>query len=156
MHAQRPGIDSLPFEQGGVMGRIRTAVSAVTVLTCVVLAAAGVVGAAPVPNVDVSQRHLNESEESIAVNPTNPNNIVIVTNIGHREAGITSGMFEAVTFDGGQTWQTSIIGQDPDASTGLGDTCCDPSLSFDSYGNLFFTYLYETENLLPIALSTDG
>jgi BNR/Asp-box repeat len=115
------------------------------------------VGRAPVPtNVDVSRRPLNESEESIAVNPTDPNNIVIVTNIGHREAGITSGMFEAVSFDGGQTWQTSIIGQDPDASTGLGDSCCDPSLAFDSYGNLFFTYLYETENLLPIALSTDG
>ncbi|MGZ4572947.1 MAG: hypothetical protein ACXVXU_18915, partial [Blastococcus sp.] len=33
-------------------------------------------------NIDVSQRHLNESEESVAVNPTNPANIVIVTNVG--------------------------------------------------------------------------
>jgi BNR/Asp-box repeat len=107
-------------------------------------------------NVDVSQRHLNESEEAVAVNPTNPDNIVIITNIGHLEAGLTSGMFKAVSFDGGNTWQTSIIGTEQDASTGLGDACCDPSLSFDRYGNLFFTYLYETENLLPIALSTDG
>src|SRR5690242_17943811 len=38
--------------------------------------------AAPV-NVDVSQRHLNESEEAIAVNPANPDNIVTVTNVGH-------------------------------------------------------------------------
>jgi hypothetical protein len=134
------------------MGRIRTAVSAATVLACVVLAAAGVVGAAPVPNVDVSQRHLNESEEAIAVNPTNPNNIVIVTNVGHREAGLTAGMFEAVSFDGGATWSRQLIGNNDN----LGDACCDPSLSFDQYGNLFLTYLYEVENEVPIALSTDG
>src|SRR5437763_570517 len=152
MHAQRPGIESLPFEEGGVMGRIRTAVSAVTVLTYVVLAAAGVVGAAPVTNVDVSQRHLNESEETIAVNPTNPNNIVIVTNVGHREAGLTAGMFEAFSFDGGATWSRQLIGNNDK----LGDACCDPSLSFDHYGNLFLTYLYQVENEVPIALSTDG
>src|SRR6266566_3707760 len=154
MHAQRPGIDSLPFEEGGVMGRIRTAVSAATVLACVVLAAAGVVGAAPVPSVDVSQRHLNESEEAIAVNPTNPNNIVIVTNIGHREAGLTAGMFKAVSFDGGSTWATSLIGLG--AGDVLRDACCDPTLSFDEFGNLFMSYLYQTENVVPVALCADG
>jgi len=134
------------------MGRIRTAVSTVTVLTSVVLVAAGVAGAAPVPNVDVSQRPLNESEEAIAVNPTNPNNIVIVTNVGHREAGLTAGMMEAVSFDGGATWSRHLIGNNDN----LGDACCDPSLSFDQYGNLFLTYLYEVENEVPIALSTNG
>jgi hypothetical protein len=105
-------------------------------------------------NVDISQRHLNESEEAIAVNPTNPDNIVTVTNVGHGEAGLTAGMFEGVSFDGGQTWTTKLIalgGSDP-----LGDGCCDPSLSFDSHGNLFMTYLYETEDQVPVALSTDG
>src|SRR5207253_5323882 len=38
----------------------------------------------------------------------------------------------------------------------LGDACCDPSLSFDRFGNLFMTYLYQVENEVPIALSTDG
>jgi hypothetical protein len=103
-------------------------------------------------NVDASQRLGNESEEAIAVNPTNPNNIVIVTNLAHREAGLTAGMFEAVTFDGGTTWTRQLIGN----SDNLGDACCDPSLSFDRYGNLFLTYLYEVENTVPIALSTDG
>jgi hypothetical protein len=46
---------------------------------------AGLASAAGVPNVNVSQRHGNESEESIAINPTNPNNIVVVTNFSHRE-----------------------------------------------------------------------
>jgi len=110
--------------------------------------------AATPTNVDVSQRHLNESEEAIAVNPTNPNNIVIFTNFGHAESGIPAGMFLAVSFDGGQTWTRRLVGlggADP-----LGDACCDPSLSFDEHGNLFMTYLYQVENAVPIALSTDG
>lgn len=118
-------------------------------------AAARVTASAAVPaNVDVSQRHLNESEEAIAVNPTNPRNIVIVTNVGHGEAGLTAGMLEGVSFDGGKTWTTKLIGlggNDP-----LGDSCCDASLSFDSHGNLFMTYLYEVEDQVPVALSTDG
>jgi hypothetical protein len=118
-------------------------------------AAAQVAAGHAVPaNVDVSQRHLNESEEAVAVNPTNPNNIVIVTNVGHTEAGLTAGMFEGVSFDGGKTWATKLIGlggTDP-----LGDACCDASLSFDRYGNLFMTYLYEVEDQVPVALSTDG
>ena len=100
------------------------------------------------PNMDVSQRLGNESEEAIAVNPTNPKNIVIFTNIAE---GV-NGMFLAVTFDGGQTWTRQIVG-DNDI---LGDTCCDPSLSFDEYGNLFMTYLFNVENTVPVALSTDG
>jgi hypothetical protein len=100
-------------------------------------------------NVNVSQRSGNESEEAIAINPTNPNNIVIFTNIAE---GI-NGMFLAVSFDGGQTWNRRIVGQGNDI---FGDTCCDPSLSFDEYGNLFMTYLYNTENAIPVLLSTDG
>jgi hypothetical protein len=103
-------------------------------------------------NVDVSQRHFNESEVTIAVNPTNPSNIVMVSNVGHLEAGLTAGMFEGVSFDGGATWSRSLIGNNDH----LGDACCDPSLSFDEYGNLFMTYLYQVENAVPIALSTDG
>src|SRR5438105_13999356 len=114
---------------------LRTASFVAMAAALVALLAGGVsttsaTGSAP-GNVDVSHRHLNESEESIAVNPTNPNNIVIVTNIGHREAGLTSGMFEAVSFDGGQTWTTSMIGTDPDASVGLAYTCWYPGTAFD-------------------------
>jgi hypothetical protein len=103
--------------------------------------------AAPL-NIDVSQRQGNESEEAIAVNPTNPNNIVVFTNIAEG----TVGMFLAVSFDGGATWTGHIVGDNDN----LGDACCDPSLSFDEYGNLFMTYLYNVENQVPVALSTDG
>src|SRR5690348_7057703 len=99
-------------------------------------------------NVDISQRHTNESEEAIAVNPTNPNNIVEVSNVDFPAAGL----FEGVSFDGGKTWTTKLIGDNDN----LGDACCDPSLSFDNYGNLFMTYLFNVEIEVPIALSTDG
>src|SRR5437016_13841860 len=99
-------------------------------------------------NIDVSQLSNNESEETIAVNPTNPNNIVIVTNVVVPAAG----MFAAVSVDGGSTWATRIIGNNDN----LGAACCDPSLSFDEFGNLFLTYLCNVGNTVPVALSTDG
>src|SRR6266481_5982594 len=99
-------------------------------------------------NIDVSQLSNNESEETIAVNPTNPNNIVIVTNVVVPAAG----MFAAVSLDGGSSWATRIIGNNDN----LGAACCDPSLSFDEFGNLFLTYLFNVGNTVPIALSTDG
>src|SRR6184192_2278048 len=99
-------------------------------------------------NIDVSQLPNNESEETIAVNPTNPNNIVIVTNVVVPAAG----MFAAVSLDGGSSWATRIIGNNDN----LGAACCDPSLSFDEFGNLFLTYLFNVGNTVPVALSTDG
>src|SRR6267154_2235319 len=99
-------------------------------------------------NIDVSQLSNNESEETIAVNPTNPNNIVIVTNVVDPAAG----MFAAVSFDGGSTWTRRIIGNNDN----LGAACCDPSLSFDEFGNLFLTYLFNVGNTVPVALSIDG
>ena len=99
-------------------------------------------------NVNISQRSGNESEEAIAVNPTNPKNIVMISNI---QEGI-AGLYKSVSFDGGQTWTGQIIAN----FDNLGDGCCDPSLSFDEFGNLFFTYLYDFENQVPVALSTDG
>ena len=105
-------------------------------------------GTLSIANVDVSQRHFNESEEAVTVNPTNPQNVVIVTNVDNPSAG----MFEGVTFDGGSTWATSLIGNNDN----LGAACCDPTLSFDQYGNLFLSYLYNVGNVVPVALSTDG
>jgi len=126
-------------------------VSSFLVIVLLVLSATGIASAeVPIPeNVDVSQRAGNESEEAIAINPANPNNIVIFTNIAEGAAG----MFLAVSFDGGNTWTRRIVGEGNDV---FGDTCCDPSAAFDEYGNLFLSYLYNVENTVPIALSTDG
>src|SRR5205085_8217166 len=93
-------------------------------------------------NVDVSQRHTNESEEAIAVNPTNPKNIVMVTNVDVPAAG----MFEGVSFDGGSTWTTSVIGN----GDNLGMACCDPTLSFSDSGVLFMAYLLNMGATVPV------
>ena len=96
------------------MYRCRFSMVVVAVVTGAALAAApaalaaarsGPPAAVAPANVDISQRHLNESEEAIAVNPTNPDNIVTVTNVGHGEAGLAAGMFEGISFDGGRTWE---------------------------------------------------
>src|SRR5438876_2806161 len=136
-------------------GQTRLILTTLIIATALVATSAGTAGAStrlrlvPGPtNVDVSQRLGNESEETVAVNPTNPKNIVIVTNVDHPAAGL----FEGVSFDGGATWTRKLIGNNDN----LGDACCDPSLSFDQYGNLFMTYLYNVEIEVPIALSTDG
>ncbi len=120
----------------------------IVMLVAVSAGAASAKSSTPV-NIDVSQRLGNESEEAIAVNPTNPKNVVIFTNIAE---GV-NGMFLATSFDGGKTWTTRIVGTGSDV---FGDTCCDPSLSWDQYGNLFATWLYNTGSVVPIGLSTDG
>src|SRR6266702_4089513 len=127
------------FTRNHVLSHLRSASAGALFIAAIAMFALSSGAEGPIrripKNVDVSQRHLNESEEAIAINPTNPNNIVIFTNVGHREAGLTAGMFLAVSFDGGTTWTKRLIGLGSDDR--LGDSCCDPSLSFDQYGNLF-------------------
>ena len=89
--------------------------------------------------------------QDAAVNPTDPRNIVIVSN---NPATPERDLFEAYTYDGGVTWTTRAIANGLDE---LGVGCCDPSLAFDQYGNLFFTYLLASfPNAIPVALSIDG
>jgi hypothetical protein len=126
----------------------RLVVAAVVSLGAFAVGPASAFGASSPTNVDVSQRATNESEEAVAVNPTNPKNIVVISNVVVPAAGL----FEGVSFDGGATWTTNVIADNDD----LGAACCDPSLSFDRHGNLFLTYLYNVGNVVPVALSTDA
>jgi len=100
------------------------------------------------PNIDISQARGNEAENAIAVNPTNPQNLVTMSTL----SDAAYGLFEAVSFDGGQSWTTRIIG-DGDR---LGKACCDEQLAFDRFGNLWMAYLRNHSKLVPIGLSTDG
>jgi hypothetical protein len=100
------------------------------------------------PSTDVSVMSGNEAEDAIAVNPTNPLNVVAMSTL----PDVPSGLFEGVSFDGGQTWTRSVIGTGGD----LGEICCDEQLTFDPYGNLWMTYLLNTNGNILIALSTDG
>lgn len=101
------------------------------------------------PNYDVSQRHGNEAENAIAINPTDPRNIVAMSTLPE----ITAGLFVGVTFDGGTTWTRRVIGR---GGGQLGDICCDEQLAWDHFGNLWMTYLHNVSPNTEIALSTDG
>jgi hypothetical protein len=99
-------------------------------------------------SIDVSAQTGNEAEDAIAVNPTNPGNIVAMSVL----PGPSLGIFEGVSFDGGQTWTRQILGDDDE----LGIICCDQQLAWDEFGNLWMVYLESASPNVPIALSTDG
>jgi hypothetical protein len=99
-------------------------------------------------NTDVSAMSGNEAEDAIAINPTDPRNIVAMSVL----PGAASGIFEGVSFDGGNTWTRRVIG----TGGNLGEICCDQQLAWDRFGNLWMTYLLNTDDNVPIAVSTDG
>ncbi len=101
----------------------------------------------PTPNVNASRFLGNQSEATIAINPTDPDNVVILSNV---ENGV--GLFEAYSLDGGVTWSGDVIAN----GDALGFACCDPSAAFDAFGNLFLTYLNQRANDVRVALSVDG
>src|SRR5439155_9587023 len=132
--------------------RVRIAASLPSALALALVMALQAPAAATVrtipPNHDASVRSGNEAEDAIAVNPTDPLNVVTMSTL----PDVPSGLFEGVSFDGGQTWTRSVIGTGSD----LGEICCDEQLAFDPYGNLWMTYLLNTNGDILIALSTDG
>jgi hypothetical protein len=123
------------------MYRFRVPIIAVAIVTGAALAAApgalaaAAAGAATPVNVDISQRHLNESEEASPVNrPTPTTSLHLPTWVTGRGWAVGLHVLGG-ELRRGKTWTTKLVAlgrSDP-----LGDGCCDPSLSFDRYGNLF-------------------
>jgi hypothetical protein len=100
------------------------------------------------PNVNVTMRGANQAEAAIAIDPTNPSHLVIASNSEHR-----SGVFLGVSQDGGLTWTRSIFA----AGDQFGRACCDSTMSWDAYGNLFFSWIdLDDAGAISIAISTDG
>jgi hypothetical protein len=101
----------------------------------------------PGPNIDISRLANNEAETTVAINPLDVRDVVVVSNVQ-----VGDGLALAVSRDGGTTWTTDVIGDGDE----LGVACCDPSLAFDGYGNLFLTYLDSTAKRVQAAWSIDG
>ena len=108
----------------------------------------------PGPNVNLSKMTGNQSECSIAKNPTNKLQLFAICN---NNAG--SGLFAARSIDGGQSWTYP----DPTKTIANGVTpalgpaaCCDPELAWDTFGNLFIVYLDQAVTTVEVLLSTDG
>src|SRR5437763_10194924 len=75
-------------------------------LSVLALAALSAGAAATPANLDTSAMPGNEAENAIAVNPKNPSNVVAMSTL----PDVVSGLFEGVSFDGGQTWTRRVIG----------------------------------------------
>jgi hypothetical protein len=100
------------------------------------------------PNFDSSVLHGNEAEDAIAINPADPSNVVTLSTL----PDVVSGLFEGVSFKGGKTWTRQVVG----TGAPLGEICCDQQLAWDRFGNLWMTYLVNTNGNVLVAVSTDG
>jgi hypothetical protein len=99
-------------------------------------------------NINISKLKGNQAEGAIAIDPVNPNLAFAVSNIDTGD-----GLMVATSADGGTIWSPRTIATDTD---GLPPACCDCSAAFDSFGNLFLTYLNSTDNQVELLLSTDA
>lgn len=104
-------------------------------------------------DIDLSQKSGSDSECAISKNPANGNQLFAFCNTA------SSGMFAARSTDGGASWiypdpiDKTIVDGDP----GQGPSaCCDPTLAWDTFGNLFITYIDSGVSNIVTILSTDG
>jgi hypothetical protein len=105
------------------------------------------------PTVNVSNIPGNQSECTLSINPTNPNNIIAFSN----DFGATNGgIQEYVSNDGGTTWSHKLIG----ANDGLAiNACCDGQSAFDQFGNYYLTFIDFTggsSDAIKVIRSSDG
>lgn len=114
-----------------------------------------------------------QNEPAIAINPTNPSNIVVGMNDyrlccvddGEGRLRNDGGGFASVSLDGGKTWRSVILpgltklsgGKGPFAFT---SSAGDPSLSFDSNGVLYYANMEFSRtnpmSLVSVSKSKDG
>jgi hypothetical protein len=106
----------------------------------------------PGANVNVSNLAGAQSEVGIAIDPTNPQNMVAVSN----NIADLSRLGVWFSTDGGITWTANFIDENEDGF-GAGDSRFDPNVAFDSDGNVYVVYSTTgTGNRLLLARSTDG
>jgi hypothetical protein len=104
-------------------------------------------------DVNMSKMANYQNECAIIKNPSNKLQLFSACN------NATGGLFAARSVDGGLTWtypdpsKTIANGSHP----ALGPAaCCDPSLAWDTFGNLFVTYIDASITNVVTLLSTDG
>lgn len=109
--------------------------------------------AAGTVDTNASKKTGDDSECAIAIDPTNAQRMFQSCNTD------SAGMFAAFSSNGGQSWSYP----DPadktiaDGDVGQGQSaCCDPTLTWDRFGNLYVTYISASLNTIVTLLSTNG
>jgi uncharacterized protein (TIGR03437 family) len=107
------------------------------------------------PNLNATRAAGNQTEPSVAISPSNNTQIFLAS---RNEAG---GLYTARSSDAGATWTTQLIARSAAPASGdIPRAYGNPSVAWDSFGNLFLVYLSQASTLAPtyvtLSLSTDG
>jgi Secretion system C-terminal sorting domain len=88
-------------------------------------------------NINISQTSVFEGEPYLAINPTNPNNIVVAWMADDASTNFKVSIKTKTSFDGGLTWGN------PDVKPHLGTTwsSADVSMQFRNNGTLYLSYI---------------
>jgi len=104
-------------------------------------------------NVNVSTKAGNQTEATVAIDPTDPDRVFVSSN--DETLGL-AGLFTGRSANGGATWTTGVVGTGA-GGDGFAAACCDPSASWDSFGNLFLAYLaLGPPRTIELLMSTNG
>ncbi|MFO1493109.1 MAG: thermonuclease family protein [Lysobacterales bacterium] len=104
-------------------------------------------------DINTSVKTGDDNECAAAIDPSNPQRMFLSCNTA------SAGLFATRTVNGGQTWTYPDASDktiaDGDAGQGQ-SACCDPTLAWDRFGNLYVTYINAATNSIVTLLSTDA
>ncbi len=104
----------------------------------------------PVGPVNITRMTGNQNEGAIATDPADPQRQLARMLFNEED----DGLMLAISSDGGATWNARVIATDPSIAFCL-DACCDPTIAFDSFGDLFIGYVTGSTNQVVVAMSTN-
>jgi hypothetical protein len=116
------------------------------------------------PVIDATHMVGPQSETWLNINPANPNQLFVGANdLGLAFSG-SPGQVASTSSDGGLTWTFNDVGTGTGpGNDGLAGSRGDPANAWDSFGNLFVSYIQEDPTspigaapIDPILMSTDG
>ena len=104
-------------------------------------------------DLNLAKKTVDQTECAMAKNPANKLQLFALCNSN------LAGLFAARSIDGGASWTYPDAADktiaDGDANQGPA-ACCDPTLAWDSFGNLFIAYINSALTRIEVLLSTDG
>lgn len=104
-------------------------------------------------DINTSVKSGDDNECAAAIDPSNPQRMFLSCNTA------SAGLYAVRSVNGGQTWTypdaTDKTIADGDAGQGQ-SACCDPTLAWDRFGNLYVTYINAATNAIVTLLSADG
>lgn len=109
-------------------------------------------------DVNISQIPNSQAEVTVAVNPTNPLNLIATSNGGQLNGDEE---FVAYSMDGGQTWtQNPLTSADDGVTSAFGSDRFDGAATFDTFGNAHLVYMARSgstgQSAMIYATSADG